>query len=228
MIPALIAAAATLGGAYLARRHEKSALQRRMEDAKKAGIHPTVAIGMPGGSSGSSSLFGEGMARSGQAIGNAVSRSLDTDSKALKALVLEKAGLENELLRAQVTRAKIEDAAVPSVLGPQSEYGIKGQAQTVRLPYVPGTTIAHKVEQPTWTPNLHVGVPFRTNPNFSDAQAIQNRYGELAENLYGAVTIPADLYQHNFSPHSGTGASFERIMRRLRGERVRSYQESQR
>lgn len=222
MIGALIGAAATLGGAYLARRHENSAIQRRMADAKKAGVHPVAALGAGGlGSGGSSSVFGESVARSGQAVGNALSRSLDTDGKAIKALVLEKAGLENELLRTQITRAKVEDAAVPAVLGPQSTYGIKGQSQTVRLPYVPGTNIAHKVEDPTWTPNLHVGVPFRSNPNFSDAQAIQNRYGELAENLYGLVTIPADA-------HYATQGRMDQVMRRLRGGRIRSYQESQR
>lgn len=198
MIPALIAAAASIGGSLWARRdahqREDTSIQRRVADARRAGVHPVAALGAGGiGSSPAGSAFvGEGIARGGQAVGNALSRTLDTDSAALKALVLEKAGLENELLRTQVTRAKVEAGTVPSVLGPMLEYGIPGQSQTVRLPYVPGTSIAHKVESPTWTPNLHIGVPYRTNPHFSDAQAIQNRYGELAESLYGGVSGPAD------------------------------------
>lgn len=199
MLPALIAAAATIGGSIYAQRQarnrEDTAISRRVADARRAGVHPVAALGAGGlGSSGASSAFtGEGIARGGQAIGNALSKSLDTDSQALKALVLEKAGLENELLRTQITRSKVEAASTPAPLGPLSTYGIPGQSQTVELPHVPGTSIAHKVNAPSWTPNLHVGVPYRTNPHFSDAQAIQDRYGELAESLYGGITVPADF-----------------------------------
>lgn len=204
MLPALIAAAATIGGGiygqYQARRREDTAIQRRVADARRAGVHPIAALGAGGLSgSGGSTVFGggEGIARAGQAVGNALSKSLDTDSQALKALVLEKAGLENELLRTQITRSKVEAASTPAPLGPMSQYGIPGQSQTVQLPFVPGTSIAHKVNSPGWTPNLHVGVPYRTNPHFSDAQTIQDRYGELVESAYGAVTVPADFLWNN-------------------------------
>lgn len=211
----IIAAGATLAGGLLSargarqtQRREDTAIQRRMQDATRSGVHPVYALNASGASSSApapSTLFGDAVVRSGQAIGNAVSRSLDTDGRAAKTLLLEKAGLENELLRTQITRAKTElvNSNAPSA-------GIPGQRSTM-LPDRPPGALPHKLEDPTFTPNLHVGLPYKTNPFFSDAQTIQNRYGELAESIYGGVTIPADALYNARSTrfpnsHSESGA----------------------
>lgn len=193
MWPALIAAGATLAGGLInrneARRAEKqNPVLKRVNDAKAAGVHPLYALGAGGlQTTPASTSFGDAVARSGQAIGNGLSRSLDTDGRAVKTLLLEKAGLENELLRTQIVRAKSEITNSNA-----ANSGIAGQ-KSVMLPDRPAELGPHKLEDPTFTPNLHVGVPYKTNPNFSDAQTIQNRYGELAESAYGAVAIPADI-----------------------------------
>lgn len=235
-ISALIAAGATIGGGIInrsAQRHaeqrDDTQIQRRMRDASAAGVHPIAALGMSGysGSTATSTAFGDSVAKSGQAIGNALSRSLDTDGRALKALVLEKAGLENDLLRTQIRRAQVEDASVPPVLGPNSRQRIAGQGQTLMLPDVPGVVVGHKPEDPTFTPSYRVGRDVVSNPNFSDAQVIQNRHGEWAEGAYGAISIPADLYW-NWKRGMYNNKEWNYIVSRLATGNPRSRQEIQR
>lgn len=224
-ISALIAAGATIGGGIInrsAQRHaeqrDDTQIQRRMRDASAAGVHPIAALGMSGysGSTATSTAFGDSVAKSGQAIGNALSKSLDTDGRALKTLLLEKAGLENDLLRTQITRAQREDATVPPVLGSLSKQLIPGQGQTL----VSGPE-GHKVDTPSWTPHVSFGRKWNTNPSWSDAQTIQNVYGEPAEYPYFPVKAMADVYW-NWKNSLISNEEFQSVMRRLsRGGRSR-------
>lgn len=227
MIPALIAAAASIGGGLIARRAQNKASKanpvlKRVQDAKAAGVHPVYALGATGlEQPRASTAFGDGISRAGQSIGSALGRSLDTDQTALKTLFLEKAGLENELLRTQITRAKQETAAQPILPSLDQRYLLEGQG-SAKLPQstVPGTVLAvpgaHKITPPQWSPNLSMGWPYRTNPHFSDAQTYEDRYGEAMGSILGTVNVGADAWH-------GTKPSWERTMRGLRRYPNRGY-----
>lgn len=205
MIPAIIGAATAIGGKlfdmHQARKAAKhNPLMKRMNDAREAGVHPMYALGANVQDSPPAQVaFGETLGKMGQSIGGALSKGLDTDGKAMKNLLLEKAGLENELLRTQITRAQVDQRATPTLPPLDPKYLMEGQGQT-SIPKIPGTLIevpgAHKVEQPQYLPNLTLGWPYRSNPKFSDMQSIEDRYGEgtLISHILSNVIFGADMY----------------------------------
>lgn len=96
------------------REFAQSGIQWRVEDARKAGIHPLAAMGMPLASgpnlSVSSPDYGSTFADMGQNIGRAVGATLNREERQKAAisdaLTLERKGLENELLRTQISSIK--------------------------------------------------------------------------------------------------------------------------
>lgn len=112
-----------LGGQSLALQREmaQNGIRWRVADAKAAGLHPLYALGaqpfnsspvsyIPGDTSGISA----GLAQAGQDIGRAVDATRTTEERQatrLDALQLERAELENDLLRSQI--AKINSPAMP-------------------------------------------------------------------------------------------------------------------
>lgn len=150
----------------------KNAIQWKVEDAKKAGIHPLYALGAPTMSpSVSVGQTGAALADMGQDISRAVAVGGNEVDRKIQALSLERAGLENELLRTQINRAQMPP---PSPIGSKSI--IAGQSQT------PAIAVGGQV--------------FNTDPGTSDAQVIQNRYGEPAEWLAAPVIAWQDLKKH--------------------------------
>lgn len=99
-----------------------NSIQMRAEDAKKAGIHPVFALGaqpvsyapsMVGGSDFSSSF-----ANMGSSLDDVMNkRSSRGMTSALDALSLERAGLENELLRSQIRRSNAPGLPPSSPVG---------------------------------------------------------------------------------------------------------------
>lgn len=94
-----------------------------VEGANKAGIHPLVAMGaqpVQGGSfsvSGGSENNSHWLADMGQSVGRAAEAYLTQDQRAkqslLDGLAVERAQLENDLLRAQATNVNRSSAAIP-------------------------------------------------------------------------------------------------------------------
>lgn len=85
------------------RQFAKEGLQWRVEDAKAAGLHPLAALGanIPGFSpSFQSGSLGQDISRAVEATATAFSRNT---SRVATELALEKASLENDLLRSQIT-----------------------------------------------------------------------------------------------------------------------------
>lgn len=89
-------------------RFAREGIQWRAQDAKSAGIHPLFAMGATiptfspsaiGVSQGASGHMGDAMSQAGQNIGRAVSA---TATRAVRALSLERAALENELLKSRI------------------------------------------------------------------------------------------------------------------------------
>lgn len=91
----------------------KNAIQWKVADAKKAGIHPLYALGANTTSYSPVSVGQPDLGAMGQDIGSAIERVSNPQEKAsgaLAGLALERAGLENDLLRAQIARARINVA----------------------------------------------------------------------------------------------------------------------
>lgn len=144
----------------------KNAIQWKVQDAQKAGVHPLYALGAPtmnfspvhtGGSDWAGTLGGMG-----QDISRAINAGMPKEGqltafeKAMQALSLQKGGLENELLAAQIRRMNAEVLSKPA------------------LPLtMPG------------------GAKFSTG-NQSSAQTVQDRYGDIVENLYGLGSLGYD------------------------------------
>lgn len=92
----------------------KNGVRYRVEDAKAAGIHPLFALGMSpfnpspvsvGGDGGTN--FSEGFSRMGQNLSRAIDSTRTSDERVsarLQALGLERAELQNDLLRSQIAR----------------------------------------------------------------------------------------------------------------------------
>lgn len=127
----------------LQREFAQNGIQWRVEDAKKAGIHPIYALGSGGASfspvsanfSADTSLP-NALAAAGQDIGRAVDSTRTaadrTSARVATTLALEKAGLENDLLRAEIASKtgrlrQVTQPAMPAAVDP---YLIPGQAQS--------------------------------------------------------------------------------------------------
>lgn len=104
----------------------KNGLRWKIRDAKRAGIHPMYAVGAPTQAFAPSYVgdtsMGDGLAASGQDIGRAVAATQTSSERqydaTLQQLALDRAGLENELLRSQIARnAAAIGPAFPSANG---------------------------------------------------------------------------------------------------------------
>lgn len=100
----------------------------RVEDARLAGIHPSLALGMQPGSAGGVALnFDSGEDRNGwlAGAGHSISRAVDATrtseergfARTLAALSVERAGLQNDLLRSQIARLQLDQVG-PAMADP--------------------------------------------------------------------------------------------------------------
>lgn len=110
----------------VSREYAQSGIQWRVADAKAAGIHPLVALGsnyQPSApiSVGSSALP-DAFSSMGQSLGRAADSVLTREERnkktQLDALTLERASLENELLRSQISTVnRANNPTLPSFSG---------------------------------------------------------------------------------------------------------------
>lgn len=129
----------------LQREFAQSGIQWRVEDAKKAGIHPIYALGGSGASFSPVSAnftadtsLPNAMAAAGQDIGRAINATrtekdrMGAFQKTAQALSLEKAGLENELLRTEIASktGRLRQAANPPMASSGDAYLVPGQTQS--------------------------------------------------------------------------------------------------
>lgn len=123
------------------REFAQNGIQWKVADAKAAGIHPLAALGAQTMSFSPSFVGGtslaSGIAETGQNIGRAIDATRDpqgrTDAviKTMNDLALTRAGLENELLSAQIAniRQAGQGPGIPSV---NQAYLVDGQGATAR------------------------------------------------------------------------------------------------
>lgn len=127
------------------REFAQNGIQWRVDDAKKAGIHPIYALGGPGASFSpvSASFTGDtslpnALAATGQDVSRAISATrtetdkVDAFTRTARALSLEKAGLENDILRAELASktGRLRQAAGPPFPAAADPYLIPGQTQS--------------------------------------------------------------------------------------------------
>lgn len=123
--------------AALQREFAQNSIQWKTEDAKKAGIHPVYAMGAPTYTPSSvfsgDNSFGAGIASAGQDIGRAIDatrtapQKLDAYTQTARALELERAGLQNDLLRTQIAETQGRAMSVPPFPSAVDPYNIPGQ-----------------------------------------------------------------------------------------------------
>lgn len=160
----------------------KNQVQIRAEDAKKAGVGTLAALGMQPMNYNpvtvGSTDWGKHGAGIGRAVDAAVSRPEQSINHALQAAQVENMRLQNDLLKTQVVGSQIQ---------------LNRQAGTP--PGIPDPNPT-KDKPEKLTESTIFGIKLKPNPNFSDAQTIQNRYGEPAEYPYFPLVAGADFH-HN-------------------------------
>lgn len=213
MLSGLISAGASLLGGILGNKSAKKAADReyerqkefaqsgiqwKVEDARKAGIHPALAVGANPASYSPSASIGTdyGISQAGQDISRAIDTTRtsgqrqDAFALTMQKLQLDKAGLENEYLASQI--AKVKQQIGPPMAG--TDYAIPGQTGS-------GVPAFHESQLPQFTTNLRgFGTDIIPNPRFSDAQSYEDRYGEMSDFIAGPAIAVADWW-HNVKPY---------------------------
>lgn len=127
--------------AKLQREFAQNSIRWRVEDAQKAGIHPLYGLGAPTISASPSFVnANEGLANAFGSAGQDISRAIDATRGAgekvtafqttMQNLQLQRLGLENELLAAQIAKVR-QAGSVPAMpSAPGDNYLIEGQGQT--------------------------------------------------------------------------------------------------
>lgn len=170
-------------------------IQWKVADAVKAGLHPLAALGAntmsysPVQVGDMSSTLGD----MGQNVGRAIEATANGSERAtgkIGVLQLERASLENDLLRTQIASQQAQLRA--QVGPPMPSDGGAGQL----IPGQGNSLIPSKVVPPQMTKGVNMGRGFSVNPYFSDAQTIEDRYGdsEILSMLAAIVNGGADVY----------------------------------
>lgn len=224
MLGALVGAGASLLGGILGQKSQQkmadrnialqkefaqSGIQWKVKDAQKAGIHPAIALGAQPASFSPVSVGNDlstGIMAAGQDISRAIDTTRTSSSRAdaftttMQNLQLQKAGLENEYLASQI--AKVKQQIGPPM--PGSNYVIPGQTSSgLPAPFM------HDPQSPKFTTNLRgFGTDILPNPDFSDADAYQQRYGEMSDYIAGPIIATADYFYNMRNAKYGNPFNF--------------------
>lgn len=184
--------------ARLQKEFAQNSLQWKIADAQKAGVHPLAALGAQTYSASPISIGGPDWSSVGQSVGRAVSAGMDTTERTVAKLAVEKAGLENEYLRAQIAsvRTRIAQHSQPAVPGNQ-QYVLDGQGETA-IPAI------DKITNPQRTPYTRTpaGTVIANTPG-SDAQVYEDRYGDVAQEVYGLNNLYWDRGRRALMTYDG-------------------------
>lgn len=165
---------------------DNTQIRRRVADADAAGIHPLFALGAntQSYSANVGSTFAQDLGNMGADIDRSRAATAEAPARAaVNKLALERASLENDLLRAQIVSEVRRNN--PPYVGPA----------------MPGL-IPEKVVDPSRTKGVNIGTGWETNPYFSDAQSWEDRWGdsEIGSMLAGVVNAGADAYWNMSRP----------------------------
>lgn len=190
MNPAVAQAIGAVGGTLLNKlfpdksqqqmqeKFAKNAIQWKVQDALKAGIHPLYAMGANTMSYSPTSVGDNGsFAAMGADLGRAVAAGDTQSGRAIDGtigkLALERAGLENDLLRAQIASTRVRTMA-PQV-GPA---------------------------MPPVNPNTPIGFLPLPPEGMLAAQDAENWFGEAGGELVGMLNLDKSLTSTAWKPGS--------------------------
>lgn len=173
----------------------RNAIQWKVEDAKKAGVHPLYALGAPtmnyspislGGASNFADVgqdigraLGAGMPREGQV------QSLSGFDQAVQGETLKGLELDNERKRGEILLLNQQLFSKPAL--PGRGHAMAGQASSGPAPAPQYAGLRGSIGD------------ISTSPFVSDAQDYENRYGEMADWLSGPF-IAFNDYLHTIAP----------------------------
>lgn len=172
--------------------YARNAIQLRVKDAKKAGVSPIYALGAS--TSTPSFTAGAPLADAVSSMGADISRAVsanDTENgrisslgKQMQGLQLTRASLENELLAAQIAKTKSQiGPPMPSPLaGSTSDPDAIGGINTPK-------GLDHVYDEAAYRAG---GKNWPKYPGSSDAQKIEDRYGDIAEEIAGMNNMVGD------------------------------------
>jgi len=203
----------------LSKEFAQNGVSWKVDDARRAGIHPLIALGGTGASySGSAMSFApetgvaHGLAAAGQDIGRAVnatrtaSQRDDAFTTSINALALERAGLENELLKSKIGQLRSAQNNPP-------------------MPTASTDFTVPVAEKPEERPLLRTGRgAVTTDDRVSNAEDFEKRYGEMSDWAFGPYIAWRDLqknYPGWFLPEKDR--LFNRLMRNMDAQKLREY-----
>lgn len=180
------------------REFAQSGIQWKVNDAKAAGIHPLAALGAQTASYSPQSIGDSGsFSDMGQNLGRALKAAASSDDRKaqeLEDLALTRARLDNDLVRSQIEASKVATSSRRgAALGPPMPTPPVAKTAWTGAP-VTADKIETKDDTYPAVKNLRVGgVPLQTAPWMSDAQDMEDRYGEsISDWVGGPLNLIAD------------------------------------
>lgn len=191
------AQAATIEEARRAERvsfeREDSQLQRMMEDAKKAGIHPVAALGASGSH--------------GQA--SAVSPSFEASSPIGDAIADGGAMISDMLMQREEIQLQREHLALQREQFELAEAQSRSLIQAIRRGATDRAEPVFPISDARTTgigPVVNTGpfgISWGTPDNRTPQQVIEDQYGGIVGELYGATRAIEDMFRNLFSADQG-------------------------
>lgn len=203
MLGAIIGAGASIAGglfqnnaakqqAQLQKQFAKNGIQWKVEDAKKAGIHPLYALGAQTHSYTPQAVGDMGLSQAGQDISRAIdatrskSDRLDAFGKTVQALQLQRMGLENELLGAQI--AKTKQGAAPPMPTSGDAYLVDGQSDSGLVKTKPLERESFNAGAPSQEAGTHTEMGFLRTPGGGYAPVMsKDAKDRLEEDFLGVL-----------------------------------------
>jgi len=192
-------------------------IQWRVKDATKAGVHPLFALGaqttsyQPVGVGSSLGEMGQGIGRAAEAAMNP-GEKVTSLSRKVADLQLERAGLENEKLRAEI-RLTNQAGSPPSAPG-GAVHVIEGQGSG-KLPVPDPDAFPMVLKVPRGDGQ---SFDWQTSPT-TNSQTVADQYGDAAQEVYGMWRLAndaADYVSRNVEPRlSAFYSDWARYLRKL-------------
>lgn len=181
------------------REFAQQGVRWKVDDARSAGVHPLFALGASTHSFAPQSVgsypeanhsMGDALASAGQNVGRAVQAGMTKEerdtSKVADALQLERAGLQNELLRTQILSLKGGSQIGPAMPSIAKKSGSKAVVDTSGSLTLIGQGDA---DRSIAMPHGAVVVPRK---NETPAQDVEDEYGDGVSDIQGAYRYLKD------------------------------------